>query len=158
MMALVGATATGKTDLAIALAQALHGEVINADAMQFYRGMDIGTAKVTPEERGDVAHHLLDIYTLDVEANVATFEAQTRQTICENRSRVNTPILTGGSGLYTRAVLDTIESPPTDPPLRLQLTVEAKRLGTRHLVQEQQMVDPDASQRLKGDRRIIRAV
>lgn len=81
LIALVGATATGKTDLAIALAQALHGEVINADAMQFYRGMDIGTAKVTPEERGDVAHHLLDIYTLDVEANVATFQAQARQKI-----------------------------------------------------------------------------
>ena len=158
LIALVGATATGKTDLAIALAQALRGEVINADAMQFYRGMDIGTAKVTPEERGDVAHHLLDIYTLDVEANVATFQAQARQKIAEIRSRGKTPILTGGSGLYVRAVLDTIEFPPTDHQLRQQLTLEAKQLGTGHLVKELQRVDPDAAQRLKDDRRIIRAV
>lgn len=158
LISLVGATATGKTDLAIALAQVLDGEVINADSMQFYRGMDIGTAKATPAERGRVTHHLLDIYTLDVEANVATFQKQARQKIADIRSRGKTPILTGGSGLYVRAVLDSIEFPPTDRRLRQQLTMEANELGIDHLVSELQKVDPDAAQRLNDDRRIIRAV
>lgn len=158
LICLVGATATGKSDLAIALAQAVDGEVINADSMQFYRGMDIGTAKVLPEDRGGVAHHLLDIYPLGVEANVATFQKQARQKIAEIRSRGKTPILTGGSGLYVRAALDVIDFPPTDHQVRQQLTLEADRCGTAHLVTELQRVDPDAAQRLKDDRRIIRAV
>src|SRR5690625_3249154 len=123
--------------------------------MQFYRGMDIGTAKVTPEERGDVAHHLLDIYTLDVEANVATFQAQARQKIAEIRSRGKTPILTGGSGLYVRAVLDTIEFPPTDHQLRQQLTLEAKQLGTGHLVKELQRRSAEHTSELQSRRHIV---
>jgi len=158
LVALVGATATGKTALSVALAQALNGEVINADSMQFYRGMDIGTAKATSAERQGIKHHLLDIYSLDVEASVATFQHLARQTISDVRTRGHVPILTGGSGLYVRAALDTLEFPPTDPVLRQALTDHVAVHGTERLVAELRRVDPTALDRIQDDRRIIRAV
>lgn len=158
VIALVGATATGKTDLAVALAHALDGEIINADSMQFYRGMDIGTAKATPAEREGIDHHLLDIYPLRVEASVAAFQTLARETVAEIRSRFKVPILTGGSGLYVRAALDILEFPPTDEKLRAQLTNQASQSGIHDLVQELRKVDPEAASRLEDDRRIIRAV
>ncbi len=158
VVALVGATATGKTALAIALAKTVGGEIINADAMQFYRGMDIGTAKATLEERQGIEHHLLDIYDLQVEASVATFQALARKTIAEVRVRDHVPILTGGSGLYVRAALDTLEFPPTDPDVRQQLTSRVEIEGIGPLVAELQRVDPESAQRLHDDRRIIRAL
>ena len=158
VIALVGATATGKTALSVALAKALRGEVINADSMQFYRGMDIGTAKATATERQGVAHHLLDIYDLNVEANVATFQHLARQKIADIRSRGHAPILTGGSGLYVRAALDTLEFPPTDAQLRQHLTDQVAEDGTAALVAELRRVDPDSADRLHDARRIVRAV
>lgn len=158
VIALVGATATGKTALSVALAKALRGEVINADSMQFYRGMDIGTAKATVTERQGVAHHLLDIYDLNVEASVATFQHMARQKIADIRSRDHAPILTGGSGLYVRAALDTLEFPPTDALLRQQLTDQVAGDGTAALVAELRRVDPESADRLHDARRIIRAV
>lgn len=158
VIALVGATATGKTALSVALAHALGGEVINADSMQFYRGMDIGTAKATVAERQGVAHHLLDIYDLSVEASVANFQDLARETIADIRARDHVPILTGGSGLYVRAALDTLEFPPTDPQLRQELTEYVEKHGTSTLVAELGHVDPIAVERLHDERRIIRAV
>lgn len=158
VVAFVGATATGKTALAVALAQAVQGEVINADSMQFYKGMDIGTAKATKAEQQDIQHHLLDIYDLPVEANVATFQQQARHAIDNIRERNHVPILTGGSGLYVRAALDTLEFPPTDPNLRNQLTTQVATTGIGPLVTELQRVDPVSADRLKDHRRIIRAV
>lgn len=158
VIALVGATATGKTALSVALAKELRGEVINADSMQFYRGMDIGTAKATATERQGVAHHLLDIYDLNVEANVATFQHLARQKIADIRSRGHAPILTGGSGLYVRAALDILEFPPTDAQLRQHLTDQVAEDGTAALVAELRRVDPDSADRLHDARRIVRAV
>lgn len=158
VIALVGATATGKTNLAVALAHALDGEVVNADSMQFYQGMDIGTAKATPSERDGIVHHLLDIYHLNVEASVAAFQQLSRDVVADIRTRKKTPILTGGSGLYVRAALDTLEFPPTDHQLRQQLTDDVARFGIDHLVQELHTVDPTAAQRLQDERRIIRAI
>jgi len=154
----VGATATGKTALSVSLAKVLSGEVINADSMQFYRGMNIGTAKATMAERQGVTHHLLDIYDLHVEASVAEFQQLARHKVTEIRARDHAPILTGGSGLYVRAVLDTLEFPPTDPELRQALTAHVAAHGTEELVAELQQVDPDSVRRLHDDRRIIRAV
>ena len=158
VVAFVGATATGKTALAIALAKVLGGEIINADAMQFYRGMDIGTAKATVEERQGIAHHLLDIYDLQVEASVATFQTLARTTIEEIRARSQVPILTGGSGLYVRAALDTHEFPPTDRALRQDLTTQVEKEGIGPLLDELQRVDQASAQRLQDNRRIIRAI
>lgn len=154
----MGATATGKTALSVSLAKVLSGEVINADSMQFYRGMNIGTAKATMAERQGVTHHLLDIYDLHVEASVAEFQQLARHKVTEIRARDHAPILTGGSGLYVRAVLDTLEFPPTDPELRQALTAHVAAHGTEELVAEIQQVDPDSVRRLHDDRRIIRAV
>lgn len=158
VIALVGATATGKTDLAVGLAHVLNGEVINADSMQFYKGMDIGTAKATPAERDGIVHHLLDIYHLNREASVAEFQKLARQKVSEIRSRGKTPIITGGSGLYIRAALDVLEFPPTDEDLREHLSNEVHRLGIGHLIEELESVDPAAADRIKDQRRIIRAV
>ena len=158
LVAFVGATATGKTALAIALAKMLGGEIINADSMQFYRGMDIGTAKASVDEREGIPHHLLDLYDLQVEASVATFQTLARTTISEVRSRNRVPILTGGSGLYVRAALDTLEFPPTDPDLRHRLAAQVENEGIAPLVDELQHVDPVSAQRLQDERRIIRAV
>lgn len=126
--------------------------------MQFYRGMNIGTAKATMAERQGVTHHLLDIYDLHVEASVAEFQQLARHKVTEIRARDHAPILTGGSGLYVRAVLDTLEFPPTDPELRQALTAHVAAHGTEELVAELQQVDPDSVRRLHDDRRIIRAV
>ena len=158
VVALVGATATGKTDLAVALAQAVNGEIINADSMQFYQGMDIGTAKITEAEHHGIFHHLLDIYPLHVEATVAEFQTQARATITDIRCRNKVPILVGGSGLYVRAVLDNLEFPPTNTALRQQLIDEVELSGIDHLVDELQTVDPQAAHRLSDERRIIRAI
>lgn len=126
--------------------------------MQFYQGMDIGTAKASLDERQGITHHLLDIYDLQVEASVAAFQTLARTTVEEIRSRTQIPMLTGGSGLYVRAALDTLEFPPTDRELRQLLTAQVEREGIGPLVDELRQVDPASAQRLQDDRRIIRAV
>ncbi|AXK44613.1 tRNA (adenosine(37)-N6)-dimethylallyltransferase MiaA [Brachybacterium saurashtrense] len=160
LVAVVGATATGKSDLAIALAERLDGEVINADALQLYRGMDIGTAKVTAEERRGVPHHLLDVLEVTEEASVSAYQSAARQAIAAIRARGRTPILVGGSGLYVRAALDDIEFPPTDPAVRARLEARAEADGAPALHRELSRRDPEAAASIgvHDTRRIVRAL
>jgi tRNA dimethylallyltransferase len=158
VIAVVGPTGSGKSDLAVSLALELDGEVVNADAMQFYRGMDIGTAKVTMAERRGVPHHLLDILDVTQEASVSDFQQQARQLIADIHARGKRAILAGGSGLYVRAALDVLEFPGTDPHLRQQLEADLAAQGTSALLARLQVVDPVSAGRLSDDRRIIRAL
>ena len=158
VVAVVGATATGKSALAVALAHALDGEVVNGDALQFYRGMDVGTAKVTPAEREGVPHHLLDVLDVGQEASVAAFQSAARDLFDQIRARGRTPILVGGSGLYVRAALDVLEFPPTDPALRAELEARAQREGLAGLRAELAALDPVSAERLQDARRIVRAL
>src|SRR5689334_14402409 len=118
VITVVGATATGKSGLSLRLAAALNGEVVNADSMQLYRGMDIGTAKLTEAERAGVPHHVLDIWDVTEPASVAVHQALARAAIEDIAARGRVPLLVGGSGLYVRAVLEDFEFPGTDPELR----------------------------------------
>lgn len=158
VVGIVGPTGTGKSDLAIALAQRLDGEVVNADSMQFYRGMDIGTAKVTEAQRRGVPHHLLDILDVRQEASVARFQRAARECFEDIRSRRRVPILVGGSGLYVRAALDEIEFPGTDPQVRARLMQELQDHGEGPLRRRLQEADPASAQRVHDDRRLIRAL
>lgn len=158
VVAVVGATATGKSALAVALAQRLDGEVVNGDALQFYRGMDIGTAKVTAAERGGVPHHLLDVLDVTEEASVATFQSEARELFAQIRARGRTPILVGGSGLYVRAALDELEFPPTDPVVRVALEVELAERGEAALRAELADVDPVSAAKVADARRLVRAL
>lgn len=160
LLAVVGATATGKSDLAVDLALALDGEVINADALQLYRGMDVGTAKISQEERRGVPHHLLDVLDVTEEASVSRFQHEARAVIAGIRERGRTPVLVGGSGLYVRAVLDDIAFPPTDPAVRDALEARAAEDGIAPLRAELERVDPEAAAHIgpADERRIIRAL
>ncbi|GAA3277584.1 tRNA (adenosine(37)-N6)-dimethylallyltransferase MiaA [Paenarthrobacter aurescens] len=158
VIAVVGPTGSGKSDLGVNLALALNGEVINADALQFYRGMDIGTAKITVDERRDVPHHLLDIMDVTQEASVADFQDQCRAAIADIHSRGKRAILVGGSGLYVRAALDVLEFPGTDPELRKRLEEESQRRGLAPLRARLEEVDPISAARLGDARRVIRAL
>lgn len=158
VIAVVGPTGSGKSDLAVELALALGGECINTDSMQFYRGMDIGTAKISTEEMRGIPHHLLDIMDVTEEASVALFQEQVRQVIADVQGRGLYPILVGGSGLYVRAALDVLEFPDTDPAVRAQLEERARQEGIGALHTQLAQVDPESAERLKDDRRIIRAL
>ncbi|MFF2345524.1 tRNA (adenosine(37)-N6)-dimethylallyltransferase MiaA [Pseudarthrobacter sp. NPDC058119] len=158
VIAVVGPTGSGKSDLAVNLALALDGEVINADAMQFYRGMDIGTAKITMAERRGVPHHLLDTLDVTQEASVSDFQRDARGAIDAIHARGKRAILAGGSGLYVRAALDVLEFPGTDPALRARLEVEHAELGTEALLARLRTVDPASAARVSDARRIIRAL
>ena len=158
VIAVVGPTGSGKSDLAVNLALELDGEVINADAMQFYRGMDIGTAKITDSERRGVPHHLLDILDVTQEASVSRFQEQARDIIANIHSRGKRAILAGGSGLYVRAALDVLEFPGTDPLVRQRLEAEVSALGTAVLLERLRDVDPVSAGRLSDARRIVRAL
>jgi tRNA dimethylallyltransferase len=158
VIAVVGPTGSGKSDLAVNLALELDGEVINADAMQFYRGMDIGTAKISLAERRGVPHHLLDILDVTQEASVSQFQEQARAAITDIHARGKRAILAGGSGLYVRAALDVLEFPGTDKAVRQQLEEELAAQGSAVLLARLQAVDPVSAARLLDDRRIIRAL
>ncbi|MBK8469838.1 MAG: tRNA (adenosine(37)-N6)-dimethylallyltransferase MiaA [Actinomycetales bacterium] len=160
IVAIVGPTATGKSDLAVEVALRLDGEVVNGDAMQLYRGMDIGTAKLTLAERRGVAHHQLDVLDVTQEASVAAYQQRARADLRAIAQRDRTPILAGGSGLYVRAALDRLDIPPTDPAVRARLEAELGELGVDALRARLLAVDPVAAQRIeaRNDRRIIRAL
>ena len=158
MIAVVGPTGSGKSDLAVSLALELDGEVINADSMQFYRGMDIGTAKITEAERRGVPHHLLDILDVTEEASVSDFQQQARALIADIHARGKRAILAGGSGLYVRAALDVLEFPGTDPAIRRRLEAELETAGAAPLRARLESVDPVSAGRLGDARRIIRAL
>lgn len=158
VIAVIGPTGTGKSDLSIALAQELGGEIVNADALQFYRGMDIGTAKLPVQERGGIPHHLLDIMDVHEEASVARFQADARAAFAGIRSRGAVPILVGGSGLYVRAALDEIDFPPTDPEVRRRLEAEVSEHGPGPLARRLAEVDPASAARNLDERRMVRAL
>lgn len=160
IIAVVGATATGKSELGLNLAERLDGEIINADAMQLYRGMDIGTAKVAPEERRGIPHHQLDVLEVTEEASVAAYQAAARGDIRAIRERDRVPILVGGSGLYVRAVLDRLEIPPTDPVVRARLEAQAVEVGADTMYRLLLQRDPVAAAQIQAAnvRRIIRAL
>jgi tRNA dimethylallyltransferase len=158
VIAVVGPTGSGKSDLAVGLALELDGEVINADSMQFYRGMDIGTAKINLEERRGVPHHLLDTLDVTEEASVSDFQQQARAAIDEIHRRGKRAILAGGSGLYLRAALDMLEFPGTDPAIRRRLENEAASEGEAGLRSRLERLDPVSAARLGDTRRVIRAL
>jgi tRNA dimethylallyltransferase len=160
VVAVVGATATGKSGLGIQLARALGGEVVNADSMQLYAGMDIGTAKEPEAARQGVPHHLLDIWPVTQAANVADYQKLARGAIDDIAARGRVPVLVGGSGLYVRAALDDLHFPGTDTATRARLTGELARLGPAVLHARLATLDPDAAAViLPGNgRRIVRAL
>lgn len=159
-VAVVGPTATGKSDLAVRLALRLGGEVVNADAMQLYRGMDIGTAKITDEERHGVPHHLLDVLDVTETASVAAYQRQTRALVEELLAAGRTPVLVGGSGLYVQAVLDDLRFPGTDEAVRGRLEAELAAVGGGVLHQRLAELDPAAASAIlpSNTRRVVRAL
>ncbi|MFD6433641.1 tRNA (adenosine(37)-N6)-dimethylallyltransferase MiaA [Streptomyces venezuelae] len=160
VIAVVGPTAAGKSDLGVFLAQRLGGEIVNADSMQLYRGMDIGTAKLTPEERGGVPHHLLDIWDVTEAASVAEYQKLARTEIDRLLAEGRWPILVGGSGLYVRGAVDHLEFPGTDPEVRARLEEELTLLGSGALHARLAAADPDAAKAIlpSNGRRIVRAL
>ncbi len=159
-IAIVGPTATGKSALAVALAEELGGEVVNADAMQLYRGMDIGTAKVTLDERRGVPHHLLDVLDVTETASVAAYQRAARATVERLLDQGRVPILVGGSGLYVRAVLDELDFPGTDPGIRTRLEQELAERSPERLHERLTTLDPVAAAAIlpSNGRRIVRAL
>jgi tRNA dimethylallyltransferase len=160
IIAVVGPTAAGKSDLAVELALRLGGEVVNADSMQLYRGMDVGTAKLGVEERKGVPHHLLDIWDVTETASVADYQRAAREAIAAIHERGRVPLLVGGSGLYIRAVIDDLDFPGTDPELRARLDAELADVGSAALHARLAGLDPAAAAAiLPGNgRRIVRAL
>jgi tRNA dimethylallyltransferase len=160
VIAVLGPTAAGKTALSLELARSLGGEIVNADAMQLYRGMDIGTAKLRPHEWGGVAHHAFDLWDVTEPASVAQYQRVAREAIDSIRGRDRPALLVGGSGLYVRAVLERFEFPGTDPKLRARLEKELAARGPEPLHARLTAIDPIAAARiLPGNgRRIVRAL
>ncbi|MGA5793513.1 tRNA (adenosine(37)-N6)-dimethylallyltransferase MiaA [Streptomyces cellulosae] len=160
VIAVVGPTAAGKSDLGVFLARRLGGEVVNADSMQLYRGMDIGTAKLTPEERGGVPHHLLDVWDVTETASVAEYQRMARARIDALLAEGRWPILVGGSGLYVRGAVDNLEFPGTDPEVRARLEEELALRGPGALHARLAAADPDAARAIlpSNGRRIVRAL
>jgi tRNA dimethylallyltransferase len=165
LVAVVGPTGTGKSDLGIALAKHLiangqPAEIINVDAMQFYRGMDIGTAKLSVAERGGIAHHLFDYLEVTEESTAAQYQELARPLIEDLQARGVVPIMVGGSMLYIAAVLNDFEFPGTDPELRAQLEAELLEVGPITLHRRLAELDPTAAARItpQNGRRTVRAI
>jgi tRNA dimethylallyltransferase len=160
IVAVVGCTASGKTGLSLDLAEALGGEVVNTDAMQVYRGMDIGTAKLPVDQRRGIPHHLLDLLEVTEPLSVADFQVRARATVARLRSAGTTPVLVGGSALYTRAILDRFEFPGTDGEVRDRWEAELAAIGPAELHRLLAEQDPEAATRILPDngRRIVRAL
>ncbi|MCX4746509.1 tRNA (adenosine(37)-N6)-dimethylallyltransferase MiaA [Kitasatospora sp. NBC_01287] len=160
VVSVVGATAAGKSDLAVALARVLGGEVINTDSMQLYRGMDIGTAKLTEAERAGVPHHLMDVWEVTETASVAEYQRLARAEIDRLLAAGRPPVLVGGSGLYVRAAIDEMEFPGTDPVVRAELEAELAERGPAPLHERLAALDPAAAAAIlaSNGRRIVRAL
>lgn len=160
LIIICGPTATGKSDLALDVAEKFDGEIINADSMQLYRGMDIGTAKLSLEERRGIQHHLLDILDVSQDASVAQYQTLARRAVDEIHSRGKSAIVVGGTGLYIKSIIDEMNFPETDPELRKQLEGEAELLGAAELYSRLRLLDPEAAQAIEpaNTRRIIRAL
>ncbi|HSJ51633.1 MAG TPA: tRNA (adenosine(37)-N6)-dimethylallyltransferase MiaA [Actinomycetota bacterium] len=160
LLALVGPTATGKTDAAIAVAERLGAEIVSVDSMLVYRGMDVGTAKPTAEQRSRVPHHLIDVAEPSEPFSVARYQALAREAIAGVRGRGRRPLLVGGTALYLRAIADDLELPPTDPGVRSALEAEAGRVGAAELYERLARSDPVAAAKIEpaNVRRTVRAL
>jgi len=160
VIVICGATATGKSDIAIEVAQAIGAEIINADSMQLYRGMDIGTAKLPEDERGGVPHHLLDVLDVNQDSTVAWYQEQARSMITDIHARSKDAVIVGGTGLYIKAILDDLNFPDTDPEVRAKLEAEAEEFGSASLFTRLEELDPAAALAIDraNTRRIIRAL
>jgi tRNA dimethylallyltransferase len=160
IVAVVGATASGKSDLALDLAEALGGEIVNTDAMAVYRGMDVGTAKLPVADRRGIPHHLVDLLDVSESLTVALFQQWARAAIADLRARGQVPVLVGGSALYTRAVLDRFEFPGTDEAVRSRLEADLSTWGPEVLHRRLAQVDPVAAGNIRADngRRVVRAL
>ena len=159
-MVICGATATGKSDLAVDLAKEIGAEIINADSMQIYRGMDIGTAKLSVEERQGIPHHLLDVLDVNQGATVAWYQELARKAVTEIHGAGKHAIIVGGTGLYIKSILDDLNFPDTDAQVRQRLTEEAKIFGIVNLFERLIQLDPAAAAAIdiKNERRVIRAL
>ena len=159
-MAVVGPTAAGKSDLAVDLALRLGGEVVNADSMQVYRGMDIGTAKLSVAERRGIPHHLLDVLDVTEPATVVEFQAMARAAVEDCLARGAVPVVVGGSALYVRAVLDRFDFPGTDPAVRARLEAELAEIGPERMHERLAASDPEVAARIRPSnaRRVVRAL
>jgi tRNA dimethylallyltransferase len=155
-----GATATGKSDLAVDLAKEIGAEIINADSMQIYRGMDIGTAKLSVEERQGIPHHLLDVLDVNQDATVAWYQELARKAVTDIHGTGKHAIIVGGTGLYIKSILDDLNFPDTDAQVRQRLTEEAKLFGIVNLFERLTQLDPAAAAAIdvKNERRVIRAL
>ena len=155
-----GATATGKSELAVSLAKEINAEVVNADSMQVYKGMDIGTAKLTNEERGGIAHHLIDVLDIKDEANVAWYQQIAREKIDQILNTGKSVVVVGGTGLYIKAILDDLNFPDTDPEVRQKITDQAEKLGNDVMHERLAKLDPAAALAIPKEniRRVIRAL
>ena len=160
VIVICGATATGKSDIAIEIAQELGAEIINADSMQLYRGMDIGTAKLTVEERRGIPHHLLDVLDVSEDSTVAWYQEQARAAITEIHGRGKDAVIVGGTGLYIKAILDDLNFPDTDPEVRAKLEAELAEFGAAALFTRLEELDPAAALAIDraNTRRVIRAL
>ena len=158
--AIVGATAVGKTDLAVAVAGKLNAEIISIDSMQIYRGMDIGTAKPDEKSRAAVPHHLLDVFEPSDDVSVADFQGLSRAAVADITERGRLPLLVGGSGLYHRGVVDDLRFPPRSPEVRSALEAEIEESGSSALHDRLRELDPVAAERIgpHNARRIVRAL
>lgn len=159
-IAVVGPTASGKSALGVSLAHELEGEVVNVDSMQLYRGMDIGTAKLTLEEREGIPHHQLDVWEVTDTASVARYQAAAIADVEDILSRGKTPILVGGSMLYVQSLVDNWQFPPTDPAVRARFEARRQEIGTDALHAELAEIDPAAAAIIedKDPRRTVRAL
>ena len=160
LVIICGATATGKSDLAVAVAQQLNAEIINADSMQVYKGMDIGTAKLSIAERLGVPHHLIDVLDIKDEANVSWYQNLAREKIDDLVSSGKNVVVVCGTGLYIKSILDDLNFPDTDPIIRQQITDEAEKVGNDVMHQKLSKLDPAAALAIPKEniRRIIRAL
>lgn len=159
VLAVVGPTASGKTRLSLELAERLNGEIVSADAMQVYRGMEIGTAAPTPEERARAPHHLVSFLSPDTLMAAGRFQKEARECIRDIQARGRAPLVVGGSGLYVRALLDGLfEGPGRDEALRAWLREEANTLGNAALMARLRDVDPDYAAMLSSENDVVRVV
>lgn len=160
LFVIAGATATGKSDLAVALASEIDAEIINADSMQLYRGMDIGTAKLTMEERAGIPHHMIDILDVHEDATVASYQESARRVADALLAQGKSVVVVGGTGLYIKAFLDDLQFPDTDPEVRERLSVESALVGGDEMHQRLARLDPAAAAAIPKEnvRRVVRAL
>ena len=160
VIVICGATATGKSDLALSLAEAIGGEIVNADSMQLYKGMDIGTAKLPLSQRRGIPHHLLDVLKVNQEASVAQYQIDARNIIDQLLELDKPVIVVGGTGLYIKAILDDLNFPDTDPALREKIAKQGQELGQDVMHQRLAKLDPAAAAAIPKEnlRRVVRAL